>query len=127
MDNPQISLFEFHDLALRLFQDPDDVAFGSGGKEPCRDNESTLVEKVAVGSTSQQALDTLVDGQVKLIKLMESVQSNQEQTNKAITDLSAAVNRFPVHVDDSKQQKKPVPGCTYCKKWGHRGPCGRGR
>ena len=46
MDNPQISLFEFHDLALRLFQDPDDVAFGSGG-EPCHDNESTLVDKVA--------------------------------------------------------------------------------
>ena len=45
MDNPQISLFEFHDLALRLFQDPDDVAFGSGG-EPCHDNESTLVDKV---------------------------------------------------------------------------------
>ena len=118
MDNPQISFFEFRDLALRLFQDLDDVALGIGG-EPCSDNESTLVNKVAAVSANQKALDTLVTGQAKLIELMESVLSNQEKTSKAITDLGAAVNRLSVRADDSKHSRRPVPRCTYCDRRGH--------
>ena len=95
-------------MAVRLFQELDDIS----GDPACRDIEPMVVDKVAVGGTTHKALDSLVNDQVQLIKVMENVLSNQEQTCKAIADLSAAVNRLAVRATDQKQSSRPVPRCT---------------
>ena len=114
MDYPDYSFFEFRDLAVRLLQELDDV-----GGDPSRDIEPVVVNKVTAGGADQKALDTLVNGQAQLIKVMESVLSNQEQTSKAIADLGVAVNRLAVRAEEQKQSSRPVPRCAYCKKRGH--------
>ena len=110
IDYPGSSLFEFRDLALKLFQDMD-APTQESYESP---NTSLTINKVATKSSPHiDLLQALVEGQAQINKTLQSMMLKQEQRDTLLHELTRSVNNLSSEKLKQRQHSNP-PQCSYC-------------
>ena len=116
MECPDLNFFEFRDKSLKLYQELD----GTVGARTCNQyDEQFSVDKVATTGTPQSAgsdIQKLLEGQTKLAQLLGSMSVHQEQTTKALKDLTKVIEQS---LNNKPKFERPISKCAYCSKRGH--------
>ena len=99
-DEPELSFFQFRELALKLLRDSEDSCDSEPKSEQYpvdQANSSVAIDAVNTGvraNKEQILLTDLAEGQKQLTTLVESLVKQQTETNACIKSLTAAVEKL---------------------------------
>ena len=125
-DEPDLSFFDFRELALKIMRDTDDPT-----TSPRENSDGTIVviDKVGVSTRVNKEPDALVklsEGQKQLNTLMERLLQQQIETNSNIQKMTQVIGNLKSSGPENaagyrgpdRQPRNPIR-CGFCGKMGH--------